>query len=237
MDFDIDARYEQRIKTLYSAIVEFSTRVSAIDMPTDLAQQIYQLRDVSGQIVRAVKSVKHLRRNATYYTARPQGAVTDIYNDLRTEIARILVEISKLDLANEEDRSSLWLEQERVQIERDSANTSLKIEGLIREKRLGANAATSFLNDSGYAYNAMRDLIEAARIYYVETNSAMAEVERFLTLDEDEVESIVSQTAQKGEANMWAGCNDLRRGKNNVNQLKCFAFTPRHRLDAKRSQH
>lgn len=198
VDFDIDERYEQRIKTLYSAIVEFSTRVSAIDMPQDQAQQIYQLRDAAGQIVRAVKSVKHLRRNATAYTARPQGVVSDIYNDLRAEIARILVEIRKLDLADVDDRSSLWLEQERVQIERDSNNTSHKIEGLIRNKSLGANAATSFLNDSGYAYQAMRDLIEAARIYHVETNSALAEVERFLTLDEEDVETIVSETEPEG---------------------------------------
>ena len=47
--------------------------------------------------------------------------------------------------------------------------------------------ATSFLNDSVYAYEAMRALIEAARSYYVEHDSAMAEVERLLTLDEEEL--------------------------------------------------
>ena len=34
----------------------------------------------------------------------------------------------------------------------------------------------------------MRDLVEAARKYYIEQDSAMAEVERLLSLDEDELD-------------------------------------------------
>ena len=67
-DFDIDERYEHRIKTLYSAIIEFTTRVGSKDLPADVMSDIYTMRDVAGQIVRAVKSIKHLRRNATRYT-------------------------------------------------------------------------------------------------------------------------------------------------------------------------
>jgi phosphate:Na+ symporter len=36
----------------------------------------------------------------------------------------------------------------------------------------------------------MRDLLEAARIYYDETKGAMAELEEILALDEEEVRSI-----------------------------------------------
>ncbi len=195
VDFDIDERYEQRVKTLYSAIVEFATRARAKDLPPDLAERIFTLRDVSERIVRAVKAVKHLRRNATTYTARRRGAVTDIYNELRTEIARILVEIRKLDLADPEERSSLWLDQERIQIESDCDSTNRRIESLIRDNSISARVATSFLNDSGYAYSAMRDLIEAARAYYIESDTAMAEVERILALDEEEVQQIASENA------------------------------------------
>lgn len=120
VEFDIDERYEARIKTLYAAIVEFATRVGAKDLPEDVVDEIYNMRDVSDRVVRAVKAVKHLRRNATQYTEKPQGVITDLYNVLRTQIARILVEIGKLDLTDPEDRSSLWLDQERVQVESDA---------------------------------------------------------------------------------------------------------------------
>ena len=186
-DLDIEERYERRVKTLYSAIVEFTTRVGDKRLGPDIADRVYALRDVASDIVQAVKSVKHLRKNVLRYTVRPQGAVTELYDGLRTEIARIVAEIQKLDLAEPEDRSALWLDQERAQIEDDARSTTRRIDALIRKGELKADAATSFLNDSGYAYGAMRLLIEAARTYYVERNSAMAEVERLLTMDEEEL--------------------------------------------------
>ena len=199
VEFDIDERYEQRIKTLYSAIVEFATRAGSKNLPQDVMENIYALRDVAGQIVRAVKAVKHLRRNATAFTTHPQGVITDTYNDLRTEIARILVEIHKLNLADPEDRSSLWLDQELIQVASDQQNAGRRIESLIRDQSLNAAAATSYLNDSSYAYSAMRNLIQAARSFHVETESAMAEVERILALDEDDISEIVGEETSSSE--------------------------------------
>ncbi len=194
-DFDIDERYEQRVKTLYSAIIEFATRAGGKDMPEEVMQDIYTMRDVSGRIVRAVKAVKHLRRNATHFTERRQGVITDLYNGLRTEIARILVEINKLAQADPEDRSSLWLDQERIQVERDAQETNSSIDGLIRARQIDAKMATSFLNDSNYAYNAMRDLLGAARAYYIESEEAMAEVERLLSLEDEELNELMDAPA------------------------------------------
>ncbi|WP_420410781.1 Na/Pi cotransporter family protein [Roseibium sp.] len=187
VEFDIDDRYERRVKTLYSAIVEFATRVGAQDLPADVMDDIYMMRDAAGRIVRAVKAIKHLRRNATGYTLRHRGVITDLYNDLRTQIARVLVEIHKLDLAEPDDRSSLWLDMERILVETDERDTFSTVEDLIRKRQISASAATSFLNDSNYAYSAMRDLLEATRASHIEPETAMAEVERILALDEDEV--------------------------------------------------
>lgn len=189
VEIDIDQRYEQRIKTLYSAIVEFTTRASGKELPPDVIARIYELRDVAERIVRAVKDIKHLRRNATRYTARPQGTATDLYNGLRTEIARILVEIEKLERAAPEDRSRLWLDEERVQVETDNREANQRIESLIRDGRISAEVATSFLNDANYAYGAMRDLIAAAQGYYVAADSAIAEIEKILEMEEEELET------------------------------------------------
>jgi phosphate:Na+ symporter len=191
IDFDIDERYELRIKTLYSAIVEFATRIGATDVPADVMEEIYAMRDVAGRIVRAVKAIKHLRRNATRYTEYSQGDITELYNGLRIEIARILVEIRKLEQADPENRSGLWLDQERITVENNAKNTNGIIESLIRDRKLNAIMATSFLNDSNYAYSAMRDLLGAARAYYIESEDAMIEVERILALEDDELDELV----------------------------------------------
>jgi phosphate:Na+ symporter len=187
MEFDIDERYEQRIKVLYSEIVEFATRVGAQDLPADVMEVVYQLRDAAGRIVRTVKAIKHLRRNATNYTGHHQGVITNLYNDLRVQIARILVEIRLLDMAQPEERSSLWLDMDSILVQTDERDTYATVEELLRTRKISAAAATSFLNDSNYAYNAMRDLLGAARTLHMETETAMAEVERILSLDEDEI--------------------------------------------------
>jgi len=192
IEFDIDEKYEHRIKTIYAAIVEFSTRAGSKNLPQDVMDRIYVLRDVAGQVVRAVKAVKHLRRNTSIYTSRSSGASSVLYNGLRTEIGRILAEVHRLDQADPDDRSQLWLDEEAAQVETDSVNSIRVVEELIREGRLEPDAATSFLNDSGYGYSAMRNLLGAARAYYIQPDSAMAEVERILALDEDEVEEVVS---------------------------------------------
>ena len=186
-DFDIDERYERRVKTLYSAIVEFTTRVTARELPPDLISRIYELRDVSERIVRAIKDIKHMRRNMTSYTMRHKGAMSDLYNELRTEIARILVEIDKLERADPEHRSRLWLEEERTHVESDQQSRITRIGILIRDDKISGKAATSFLNDSNYAYGAMRELIEAACVYYVERDSAVAEVEQIIAMNDEEL--------------------------------------------------
>ncbi len=192
LEVDINEGYERRVKTLYSGIVEFSTRAGDKRIAPEIAERIYSLRDVASNIVKAVKSIKHLRKNILRYTVRQQGATTELYDELRTEIARIAVEIRKLGLAGPQDRTALWLDQERARIEEDARSASRRVETLIRTGQLNPTAATSFMNDAGYAYDAMRDLIEAARSYYLESDTAMAEVERILALDEEELVEALS---------------------------------------------
>lgn len=192
LELDLNEGYERRVKTLYSGIVEFTSRAGDKRLAPEIADRIYKLRDVASNIVQAVKSIKHLRKNILRYTVRPQGATTELYDELRTQIARVATEIRKLGLAEPEDRSTLWLDQERARIEEDVRSASRRVDALIRKGELSPAAATSFMNDSGYAYDAMRDLIEAARCYYVERDSAMAEVERLLSLDEDELEEAMT---------------------------------------------
>jgi phosphate:Na+ symporter len=200
IELDIDAAYETRVKTLYSAIVEFTTRAGGKRLAPEITDRVYALREVASDIVQAVKSVKHLRKNVLRYTTRPEGAVTELYDSLRTEIARIAVEIRKLGLSAPEDRSALWLDQERVQVEEAARRTTDRVDELIRSGELSATAATSFLNDSGYAYSAMRDLIDVARSYYIERDSSMAEIERLLTLEDEELGEPEADYKLEGDA-------------------------------------
>lgn len=198
-DLDINESYETRVKSLYAAIVEFTTRVGEKDLPNDVLERIYDLRDSATGMVRAVKAIKHLRRNASAFTSQPMGVATDLYNTLRTEIARILVELHRLDQAPPEDRSCLWLDEELVQVRKDRKKAMQLIEAHIRDGALDVQAATSFLNDSEYAYSAMKELLKSAQIFYSESDSDLAEVERLLMLDEEELEHMAHASSSEEE--------------------------------------
>lgn len=197
-DFDFDERYEQRVKTLHNAIIQFSTRIGPKNLPAPVTDRIYGLREAAGQIVRALKAVKHLRGNMIAHTARPNGAITNLYNGLRVDMGRILAEIHRLDLLEPEDRSSLWLDDETVHVEDAARSTASLVDKMIRADELSASDATSFLNDSGYAYAAMRDLISAARALYIQQDEAVAEIEKLLALDDEDVGAVLDiQSAHK----------------------------------------
>ncbi len=196
LDLDMDDGYERRVKTLYSAIIEFTTRAGDQRLPPNTADSVYSLREVASDIVQAVKAVKHLRKNILRYTTRRQGTVTELYDSLRTDIVRVLVEIRNLGLAAPEDRSALWLDHERAQIEEEARLTTRRIDKLIREGEINPTAATSFLNDSRYAYDAVRKLIAAARTYYVDKEEGLAEVEQLLYFDEEDLDEAASTSSK-----------------------------------------
>ena len=110
-DLDIEAEYEARVKTLYAAIVEYASQAGEQHQDPGIEARIARLREVTRLLVKVVKSVKHLRKNVLRYTTRDQGKVTALYDTLRTEIARIVVEIDKLGETPPERRSALWLDR------------------------------------------------------------------------------------------------------------------------------
>ncbi|MGB6005930.1 MAG: Na/Pi symporter [Ornithinimicrobium sp.] len=199
-DFDIDHAYEQRVKVLYAAILEFVNNRNAHELPVETVQRMYALRESAEHMVGAVKEVKHMRENTVAFTATEQGDISALYDGLRTEIAEILVALHELKETPVADRSVLWLEDERTRIKSDKTQTGGVVEGLMREEALTATASTSFMNDANYAYRAMKELVDAARLYYGEREGPLAEVERLLEPDEDLEFSNTHSRGRSGES-------------------------------------
>ena len=200
IEFDLDQRYEERVKHLYAAIVEFTTRIGGRDYAESEMERIYDLRNVAGQIVECVKAVKHLRKNMSEHTVGPDSKTREIYDEMRLEIARLLVEIRQLqEQGDESERPVLWMDEERVQIETALHDRDTSIDELIRGGSITAIEATSFMNDSGYAHIAMRNLVDIAQGLFGETEEAMAEVERILKLDDEEAVEIAAEHPSSAE--------------------------------------
>lgn len=200
-DLDFDTEYEQRIKFLHSAILEFVSHGEAGDLPYATVQRLTQLREAAEHMVRAVKEVKHMRGNTSFYTASDRGAVTTLYNALRADLGRILVELHRLAQSETGPWDVTWLEQDLVRLRRERKSTRGLVAELVRQREISPLASTSYLNDATYAYRAMKEMLEAGRLLYSEPEDTMAEVERLLEMDEqvevdrDEDSTVAGATA------------------------------------------
>ncbi len=121
--------------------------------------------------------------------------MTELYDDLRTQVARIVVAIRDLGLEAPDARSVLWLDHEAARIEANARSRNARVGALLREKSLSPAAATSFLNDASYADAAMRELVAADLAYYAEEDRAVSEVETLLAMEEDEIREAARRSA------------------------------------------
>ena len=198
--YDYSRAYEHEIKPLHAAIVDFASRMGlgSTYTPEAIMHHIHEIRDGAGRVVRAVKAVKHLRGNATRYTQTDQGATTVMYNAIRAEIARMLVEMDKIRKEDPDRRSPLWLDEERVQAKRAYKDAIHVTEALIRDGSLTAAEATSLINDSQYGYDVIKNMVEACKRLHSDSEEGVDEVERILSLDEDEAEEM-AMTPRRGD--------------------------------------
>jgi len=188
LDVDFDRDYELRVKGLHGAILEFVSRRTGGDLPKDTAERLTELRIAAERIVRAVKEVKHMRANTSLYTATDHGVATELYNELRINLARIVIELDGLAVADPRRRSILWLEDERDRIRHEKTLIRPLVEQLLRSEDLDALTATSFINDANYGFRAMKEMLEGAQALYSDPDESLADVERLLSMDDDDVD-------------------------------------------------
>lgn len=169
---DFERRYDDKVKSLHAAIVEFSAQKATLELPEIAVTRLHELRDAAGAVVRAVKAIKHMRDNTQRFTTVPNGEMTQLYDSLRQEIAQILVEIARVAAATPDARPPLWMQEERAALDHDGRAAVQRVEGALQTRRITAADATSFLNDSGYAFEAMRALLDAAHLIYLPNDAS-----------------------------------------------------------------
>ncbi|MGP9791197.1 Na/Pi cotransporter family protein [Roseinatronobacter sp. NSM] len=185
---DFDSRYQDKIKPLHAAILDFAATKASLPLPKPAQTRLQELRDGANALVRAVKAAKHMRANVQRFTRDDAGAITVLYDGLRTEIGELFFEIERLERLPESQRSALTLLEERAVLGQTYATHAQRAERLLQARQItGANAA-SFLNDARYAQDLLLSLLDAAQACLRERDTALAEIERLLENPQDPAE-------------------------------------------------
>lgn len=188
MEFDLDQVYATQVKSLYSAIIEFVGRAQN-NRTSKHADDLFNLRQACGEIVQAVKDIKHLRKNLSVYLTSNNESIRAQYNALRVEIGMLLRTIDTLRRGDDDTVNILDLDDFKVQIEEENAAVDGTLDELIRTGRISATMGTSLMNDISYARKVIWSLVDMALVVFGSRDSSEHAAEMLLSLDDDEIEN------------------------------------------------
>ncbi|MGD8589023.1 MAG: Na/Pi cotransporter family protein [Chromatiales bacterium] len=187
---DIDELYERNIKSIYSAITAYISRVQT-QAAEGYGERLYNLRLASRNLVEAVKDIKHLQKNMVRFTASGNREIRKEYNTIREQLAGVLREILEIESSGDLELALLSLDSVKVNIEANDILVNGNLDRLIRDNQISAEMATSLMNDNAYAYDIADNLINMARVLFAPAESDQQAAEESLALDMDEIEEVL----------------------------------------------
>ena len=188
IEANIDELYEQRVKSLYGAILEFISGLTTEVHSPAYSDELYRLQRAAGEMVEAIKHVKHLRKNLTWYMVSDNDAIRQEYNNLRQRITMVLRETDRLSRDEYEDVTTalLTLDEIAVRTNVDWESTNARVTQLLRESQISSTMATSLLNDSGYASETVDAMLESTRALVASLDPDAARTAEMLSVRDEE---------------------------------------------------
>jgi phosphate:Na+ symporter len=202
IEIDVDQRYEERVKEIYSEIIEFSAKVEKQMEPNQL-KRLADLRVANRDIVEAIKDIEQLQENMAFYINSHNAIIRQEYNRLRYLVGEILravyaIESFEKTQTHEEDKLSealLFLDHFRIEMEKNDIFNNGQLDHFIRHRQISSRMATSLMNDSAYAYNIAHKLIRFTKTLYAHQGTPAAIVSNEMSLDDQEIKRWVSQNS------------------------------------------
>jgi len=191
-EYRIQERYEHSIKSIYGSILEFISRAQ-VNMEHDNAEELYAIRMAGRDIVEATKGVSHLQKNMKIFIHSENPNTRAAYEEIRQRIGRVLREIDTVRQSGEDRLAILSLNETKVSIKQEDLLANGKLDDLVRGNSISATAATSLINDNGYAYGICKGLIKVGQVLFAVKDEGLREAQRSVALDEDEIKAIADQ--------------------------------------------
>ena len=189
---NIDEFYNNRIKGIYGEIIDFSTKAQS-DMSPEYIEVLYKLKLANRDMVEAVKDTKHLQKNLVKYLQSENEYIKLEYNTIRKDLAELLRNINIIATTDEEDVIILLLSKAKIHMEKYDVVANGTLDNLIRNSLITNEMATSLMNDSTYAYDISKNLIEMASVTFTDRSSNMKSINEEMEMSEEDVDSILEK--------------------------------------------
>lgn len=165
---DLDYLYKRKIKVLFDAIMEFSTKAQRYVEDEDKNRRIYSFKLATRNIAEATKNLKLIQANMKVYSVSANPYLAGQYNAMRKDLGELLRSIEELKLMKDE---SAYVILKQIRAAKDmpkefDQNIMKDVENLIAEEKISATNATSILNDSSFVADIATGLMEAVEVIF-----------------------------------------------------------------------
>jgi phosphate:Na+ symporter len=186
LPIDIDDEYNKNVKGLYSEIVQFISRVQTAMTP-EQSDELFELRAAGRDIVEAIKDTKHMHKNLSQYIVSDNDDIREEYNSIRCQLGSVLRRIAEARAESGDTTAVLSLDAIKLEMDENDSTANGILEVLIRENRITAQMATSLMNDTAYAYDVAKNLVQMGEALFASSDAEERELARELLLDSDEL--------------------------------------------------
>ncbi|MFY9084281.1 Na/Pi cotransporter family protein [Aliarcobacter cryaerophilus] len=166
IDTDIDEIYQKNLKALYSEIVKFSSFAQE-NMFDFQHKKVDELKRAAVLLVEVLRDTRDIQRNVNFYLKSKNEYIKEEYNILRKELAEMLIDINTLSILENDSDQLTQFELIKTELAHNDLASSEELDALIREDKIKATMATSYMNDSATGYSIQKKLVKVANILFL----------------------------------------------------------------------
>ena len=166
IDTDIDEIYQKNLKSLYSEIIKFSSFAQE-NMFDFQHKKTDELKRAAVLLVEVLRDTRDIQRNVNFYLKSKNEYIKEEYNILRKELAEMLIDINTLALLENDSEQLTQLELIKTELVHNDLASSEELDALIRDDKIKATMATSYMNDSATGYSIQKKLVKVANILFL----------------------------------------------------------------------
>ncbi len=167
-DIDIDTLYDEKIKSLSNAIMEFTAKAKIHMNNEDQMKEVFRLQISAKNIVEATKHMRLVQKNLQKYSLSAHQSLSNEYDHMRITMAYLLRGIEELRIASSDDNLSILrkIAKFKASFKYDDLDILNKIDWLISQKSISISEGTSMLNDLSFMRSIALKLVEAIEYLY-----------------------------------------------------------------------
>ncbi|ATX81499.1 phosphate:Na+ symporter [Mariprofundus ferrinatatus] len=196
VSYDIEDVYEHEIKSLCSAVLDFSNKLNVTEHQ---ARRVSRIRMAIQSVLIAMKNLKHLQKNMLKYINSGNPHISGEYNRLRQRIAKAIRRLEKIRSDEHSSTSILSLDALKLTLEKNMGLLHERMDELIREGHISAEMAISLMNDSHYSYSIIHNLIQVNHNCLKSEEIDQSDAEHMIALNREEISSVLADNQNSAE--------------------------------------